>query len=111
MKVGIVTDSAVNIPGELLQKYRIQVVPLLLVLENKTYRDIVDIKTPSKLFRLVNKSSKFPTTSAPPPTTYFEVYRQLSQEVDNILCITIASGLSMSFNAATQVRKWLRSLK
>lgn len=109
MKVGIVTDSAVNIPGELLQKYRIQVVPLLLVLENKTYRDIIDIKTPSELFQLVNKSNKFPTTSAPPPTNYFEVYRQLSQEVDNILCITISSGLSMSFNAATQAKEMAQS--
>lgn len=105
MKVGIVTDSAVNIPEELLQKYRIQVVPLLLVLENKTYRDIIDIKNPSELFQLVAKSNKFPTTSASPPATYFEVYRQLSQKVDNILCITISSGLSMSFNSATQAKE------
>ena len=109
MRIALVTDSAVNIPEKLLQEYRIQVVPLLLNFENRTYRDIIDIKTPSELFQLVNKSSKFPTTSAPSPAAYLEVYRQLSQEADNILCITISSGLSMSFNAATQAKGMAQS--
>jgi len=108
-KVGIVADSAVNIPEELLQKYRMQVVPLLLILENKSYKDTIDIKTAGELFRLVEKSDKFPTTSAPPPTNYLEVYRQLSQKVDNILCITISSGLSMSFNSATMAKEMAQS--
>jgi len=108
-KVAIVTDTSVSIPKELTQEYGIQVVPLLLHLDNKTYRDTVDIKTPDELFELVKKSSKFPTTSTPPPGEFAEVYRQLSQKVGNILTITISSVLSGCFDSASQAREIIKS--
>ena len=100
MKVALVADSAVNIPEELLQEYRIQVVPLLFNLEDKTYRDTIDIKTPNELFELIAKSKKFPTTSAPPPSAYLEVYRQLSREMEplnqykEVFCFSLYSILA-----------------
>ena len=108
-KVAIVADSAVSIPEELIQKYDIQIVPLLSILGNKSYRDRIDLKTPGELFQLIEKSNGRPTTSAPAPAVYLEVYRQLSQNTDSILCITISSDLSMSFNAATQAKEMAHS--
>lgn len=108
-KVAIVADSAVSIPEELIQKYDIQIVPLLSILGDKTYRDRIDIKTPGELFQLIEKSNGHPTTSAPAPAVYLEVYRQLSQKADGILCMTISAGLSMSFNAATQAKQMAHS--
>jgi fatty acid-binding protein DegV len=51
-KVAIVTDSTASVPSELKKQYGIATVPLLLHLDNKTYRDAVDIKTPAELFQL-----------------------------------------------------------
>ena len=62
-KVAIVTDSTASVPSELKKQYSIVTVPLLLHLDNKTYRDAVDIKTPAELFQLVDKASRFPTTA------------------------------------------------
>ena len=107
-KVAIVTDTTVSIPKELTQEYEIQVVPLLLHLDDETYRDTIDIKTTDEMFQLVNKSSRFPTTSAPTPGEYAEVYRQLGQKVNNILAITISSNLSMTFNSATQAKEMVK---
>jgi DegV family protein with EDD domain len=104
--VGIVADTAASIPEDLIQKYEINMVPLLSIFPDKTYRDRVDIKEASQLFELIDKADKFPTSSAPPPVDFLNFYRELSQKkVDNILCVTISSGLSMSFNAATQSKK------
>ena len=104
--VGIVADTAASIPEDLIQKYEINMVPLLSIFPDKTYRDRVDIKEASQLFELIDKADKFPTSSAPPPVDFLNCYRELSQKkVNNILCVTISSSLSMCFNAATQSKK------
>ena len=108
-KVAIVTDTTASIPEELIRKYGIQVVPLLLHADNKTYKDTIDLKTPDELFQLVKNSSQFPTTSAPPPSEYAEVYRQLSRKVNSIITITISSNLSMCFQSARQASEIIKS--
>jgi DegV family protein with EDD domain len=108
-EVAVVTDSTASIPQELKQEYFIETVPLLLHLDEKTYRDRIDVKTPAELFELVNKASKFPTTSAPPPGEYVEVYRRLGRKVGSIFNLTISSVLSMTFESASQARELSKS--
>ncbi len=104
-KVGVVVDSGVGIPEELINEYGIEIVPLVTVFGDKLYRDRIDLKTPSELFQLIDKSDKFPTTSAPSPTAYLESYRHLSQKVDSIFYVAMSSKLSVSFNAATMAKE------
>jgi DegV family protein with EDD domain len=104
-KVGVVIDSGVSIPEELLKEYGIEIVPLVTVFGDKIYRDKIDLKTPSELFDLIKKSDKFPTTSAPAPTSYLESYRRLSQKVDGIFYVAMSSKLSVSFNSATMAKE------
>lgn len=108
-KVAIVTDSSASIPPELIKQYDIKAVSLLLHLEGETYKDRVDIKTPAELFELVKKSSQFPTTAAPPPGEYVEVYRQLSRKVNSIFTLTMSSVLSLTFGSATQAKEVVKS--
>lgn len=104
-KVGVVVDSGVSIPEELINEYKIEVVPLVTVFGDKLYRDIIDLKKPSELFQLIDKSDKFPTTSAPSPTDYLETYRKLSQKADSIFYVAMSSKLSVSFNSATMAKE------
>ncbi|MGD9117987.1 MAG: DegV family protein [Dehalococcoidia bacterium] len=103
-KVGVVIDSGVSVPEELLKEYDIEVVPLVTVFGDKFHRDRIDLKTPSELFDLIKKSDKFPTTSAPSPTAYLESYRRLGQKVDSIVHVAMSSKLSVSFNSAAMAR-------
>lgn len=104
-RVAVVTDSASTIPAEMVKKYGIEVVPLLIHLDGKTYVDTRDIKTASELFEHIDGSKNFPTTSAPTPGEYAEVYRRLGDSFDNILTITISSEVSMCFNSACKARE------
>lgn len=104
-KVGVVVDSAVTIPKELIEEYDIRVVPLQAIFADRTYRDGIDLKTPDELFQLVEKADKYPTSSAPAPADYLDTFRQLSQKVDSIFCVTISSGLSMCFKAVTLAKE------
>jgi len=108
-KVAIVTDTSVNIPEDLIRKYNIHLVPLVFHLDNKTYRDTIDIKTTDELFQLVKESSNFPTTSAPLPGEYTELYRRLGKKVDGIFNATISANLSMTFKSATQAKEEVKN--
>ena len=104
-RIAIITDTSVSIPEDLIRKYDIHLVPLVFHLDNKTYRDTLDIKTSDELFQLVKKSANFPTTSAPLPGEYTELYRQLGERVDGIFNATISANLSMTFTSATQAKE------
>jgi DegV family protein with EDD domain len=105
-KVGVVADTAASIPEDLIKEYGITMVPLITVSGDKTYRDGIELKEASELFDLVDKADKFPTSSAPPPADYLNLYRKLAQEkVEDILSITISSGLSVCFDTACQSKE------
>lgn len=104
-KVGVVVDSAVTIPKELVEEYGIRIVPLQAIFTDRTYRDGIDLKTPDELFQLVEKADKYPTSSAPAPAEYLDTFRQLSQEVDSIFCVTISGALSMCLKAASVAKE------
>jgi DegV family protein with EDD domain len=108
-KIAIVTDTSVTIPEDLIRKHDIHLMPLVFHLDNKTYRDTIDVKTTDELFRMVSKSSNFPTTAAPPPGEYAELYRRLGKKADAIFNATISANLSMTFKSATQAREEVKS--
>lgn len=83
MAVKIVTDSGSDISPELAQELGITVVPLYLYFGEEAYRDGVDI-TPDQFYHKLETSPIHPTTSAPSPGDFAEVYEKLAQETDGI---------------------------
>lgn len=98
-QVAVVTDSAAALPAELVERYRIHVVPVLLCWDDRTYRDGVDI-TPSEVYRRLRKAKSLPTTSAPSVGDFVRAYTQLGQEVDGIVSVHLSSSLSATYQAA-----------
>lgn len=56
-KVAIVCDSVCSLPPEIIEKYDIYVVPMVIVYEGKSYRDGIDI-TPNKVYKIMRKRGK-----------------------------------------------------
>lgn len=98
-KVKIVTDSTADLPPELAKELGISVVPIYVRFGNETYRDIIEISHDELYSRLANDSTH-PSTSQPPPSDFAEVYRQLSQEADEIVSIHVSSKLSGTYQSA-----------
>jgi len=107
-RVSIITDSTVCLPREVLERYGIHVVPLLLVVEDRVYRDGVDI-TPAEFYSLLPRAKKLPTTSSPSPAVFLEAYRQASKGADSILCITLSRKLGMVYDSACSAREAARA--
>jgi DegV family protein with EDD domain len=108
-KVAVVTDSSACVPQEVVKKYGIHILPLILIFEDRSYRDGVDI-TSREFYELLKKAKRLPTTSSPSPGEYFEAFRELGKEARGILCITHPPHLGMGFDSATKAREMAREV-
>ena len=97
----IVTDSGVDIllPQEQLAELKIHVVPLVVTLDGKSYREDVDIQ-PEEFYSLLAETDSLPVTSQPSAGDFAETYRRLAATDPEILSIHMTSGLSGTFNSA-----------
>ncbi len=97
----ILTDSGtdLSLSPEQLIELDIHVVPLVVTLEGKSYREGVDIQ-PGEFYRLLAATDSLPITSQPSAGEFAEIYRRLAVTDPDILSIHMTSGLSGTFNAA-----------
>ena len=95
----VVTDSATDTHLLEDQGLDISIVPLKVTLDEKTYRDKIDISA-DKFYELLEKSEGLPVTSQPSAGEFAEVYRNLAKKDPDILSIHMSSGLSGTVDSA-----------
>lgn len=103
-KVVILTDSTAYVPQEYVDSLPIQVIPLSVVWEGKSYRDGIDMKVEDFYNRLA-KSSILPTTSQVSVNAYQEMFKKLLDEGYQVLTLPISSGISGSVYSAFQAKE------
>ncbi len=102
-KVAIVTDTTACVPREQVDRYDIEVIPVQLIVGDKTYRDGIDI-TPTEFYSMLRQSKNLPTTSSSSPEPYLEAYRRASKRAESILCITEPARFSAMYDSALVAR-------
>jgi fatty acid-binding protein DegV len=101
----MVSDSVSCLSKKLTEKYAIEIVPISLIINGSVYRDGVDI-TPTKVYQLLETTKSVPTTSSPSPGDFVQVYREFSELVDGVVCVTICRpDISMMFYSATKAKQ------
>lgn len=96
-KIALMTDSACDLPAEIIEKMGIFVLPLKVVYGTKEFRDGIDIQ-PEDVY--IQMPEKIPTTSMPSPGEIHELFEKIrSQGFTKILAVHISSGLSGTFEA------------
>jgi len=106
-KVAVVTDTTACIPQEQVARYEIEIVPVQLIFEDKTYRDGIDISA-SEFYARLRQASKPPTTSSSSPEMYLEAYQKAGQKAESVLCITEPSKFSAMFDSASVAKETAR---
>ncbi len=102
MKIGIVTDSTSDLPEDLIEKFGVEVVPTLLIIEGKEYADGKGISRETFYAQLPGMKV-FPTTAAPSLGEFSACYRHLFERgYDHILSIHAAAQLTTTVNIARQ---------
>ena len=99
-KVAVVVDSSSCLPPSCLQEWSIYTVPHLLILHDKAYRDGIDI-SPTAFYQLIEQHRERPSTAAPPPEAFLEVFREARSTANDLVCITVAANLSSAYSFAS----------
>lgn len=106
-KIGIVVEDAADLPQEIIEKYQIATVRVKL-----SWPDIENLPG-NNTFQKMREAEKrgiksFGKTSQPPMKDYFDRFEQQLSRFDKILCTSVTSKLSGSYNSALQGKKFLK---
>ena len=100
--VAIVTDSTCDIPAELVEQYRLTVVPLYVLWGDEELVDGVDIDVDTFFARLPDDPIH-PQTSQPTPGDFVRAIQKL--DAREVLIITLTKALSGTHESAVQARE------
>ena len=96
-KIALITDSACDLDLNTLKENNINLLPLRIIYSNGDYRDRLDI-SPQEVYD--NLEKEVPKTSLPSAQETEETLNKLEEEgYTHVICISISSGLSGSYNA------------
>lgn len=107
-KIAIVTDSTSYIPADLVQKHNITVAPQVLIWDDKTYRDGIDIQS-AEFFARLKTAKTMATTSQVSVADMQSIFQGLAEQDYEVLGIFISSKLSGTIQSATQARDLMGS--
>lgn len=97
MSVRIITDSGIDLPGEL--DPRLTVIPLGITFGTTTYADGVDL-TNDRFYEMLIESDELPKTSQATPYAYQQVFEQVRSAGEEAVVITLSSALSGTYQSA-----------
>jgi DegV family protein with EDD domain len=109
MKTAVVTDSAANLPPEMAAEHGISVVPMYLKFGESVYQDGVDL--PRNEFYAKLQQEEVPvSTAAPSVGDYREAFERALEHAQGVVCVTVASFVSVSFDSARAAANELAGL-
>jgi DegV family protein with EDD domain len=101
--VTIVTDTACDLPEEVVRAHGMHLVPLNLIFGDRVVRDRIDITAEEFLEQL--KQGAHPSTSQPVPAAFLDAFRRAAEEGESVIGVILSSGLSGTFASAQAAAK------
>ncbi len=101
-KIRIVADSTCDLSAELIEKYDIPVIPLSIIMEDKSYYDGVEI-TPDEIFTWANANKTTPKTSAVNIAYSKEILKPFMDNGEDIIFFGISSKMSGTCSAINMI--------
>jgi len=97
-KIAVVTDSVACLPPELVDAYRIRVVPVRIILGEQVLRDGIDVS--AEQIYAWQRAGIMATSSQPSVGDFLETYRELAREAEGIVSIHVSAAMTGTYNAA-----------
>ncbi len=95
--IRLVTDSTCDLSVELKERCNLAVMPLCIVMDDKSYFDMVDV-TPDDIFVWADKNKTTPKTAAASIETAIEILKPIVENGDDIIYIGISEQMSTTCN-------------
>lgn len=95
-KIKITADSTIDLTPELIEKYDIATIPLVVNLGDETFLDGVDIK-PDDIYKYFDETGNLPKTGARSPEDFKDFFKKYIDEGYEIVHIGIGADFSCCF--------------
>ncbi|MBQ7924881.1 MAG: DegV family protein [Lachnospiraceae bacterium] len=95
----ILVDSAADyLPADAALR-NIEFIPLTVTMDEISYQDGIDL-TPDEYYEKLAKAENFPKTSQPSPQAFADIFQDVKDKGDEMICITLAAALSGTYQSA-----------
>jgi len=91
--IGLVTDSACDLPQEILDRFRIHVIPFSISFGESRYLDKITLP-PDIFYDMLDNEPDFPRSSQPGPKAVRDAYGFLSSHYRRLIAVHISGSLS-----------------
>lgn len=105
-RVAIVTDSTVSMPEHLVEQYEIHVAPQVVIWNDETMLDGIDI-TAQEFYERLQQEQNMPTTSQTTIGAFREIFQNLADAGHPIAVLTVGEKLSGTYQSAVQAKAML----
>ncbi len=102
--IRILVDSSSDYSQEEIQEKGLVFVPVQIELAGKQYRDGIDLDKNS-FFEILQASGEFPLTSQPSPQVFLDIFQEMKEKGDDLVCILLSSHLSGTYQTAQLARQ------
>ena len=106
-KIGLVIDEGADLTLDIIRKHQIAVVPLKV-----EWPPEIEGLPGETVFHRMKEADKrgikvFCKTSQPSPKDYLDLYKKQLEKFEKLICITVTSKLSGTYNSAIQAKSFL----
>jgi len=102
--IAFVSDTACDLPDELVLQYDIGLVPTQLIVGERAYKDRLEM-TSGEFFRRL-RAGLDASTSQPTPQAFTDAYGDAARAADHVIAVILSSALSGTFaNAEAAARR------
>lgn len=108
MKIAISAESTIDLTKELLEKYDIKTIPFIVLLGEKEGYD--GEITPKEIFDYVDQTAVLPKTSAINDYNFEEYFKNLLNEYDAVVHVSLSSAISSTYQHANIAAGKLRNV-
>jgi len=105
-RVHIVTDSACDLPNEVVDDLGVGVVPLTIRFGDEELTDGVELSA-NDFYDKMAATDVLPATAAPAPGAFEEAFRKAASDGDAVVCINLSSKLSATMASAQNAARAL----
>ena len=106
-KIGLIVDEGADLTSQIIEKYQISIVPLKVIWPSE-----IENLSGETIFHKMREADKrglnlFCQTSQPSPKDFLDIFKKELEKYQKIICITITSKLSGTYNSAIQAKNFL----
>ena len=104
-RIGIAVDSCALLTPGFIANHRVAVAPMRINIGSEAFDDNPDLDYSQLYQKLVEQPDLPAWTAAPKPEVWLEAINEASHGVEAVICITVAAGLSASYDSASVAAK------